>query len=126
MGVFSKHEQQSVSSSEMTIIANGASIEGVFNCTTRIHIDGEVRGEIISQSIVTIGKKGKFYGNIKAKKLILNGFLEGGADCDSIELLVGSVFKGKINSKELMIEADAFFDGQSTMKSDKNSDLEES
>lgn len=125
MGVFSKHEQQSVSSSEMTIIASGASIEGVFNCTTRIHIDGEVRGEIISQSIVTIGKKGKFYGIVKAKKLILNGFLEGGADCDSIELLMGSVFKGKINSKELMIEADAFFDGQSTMKSDNNNTKEE-
>jgi len=126
MGVFSKHEQQSVSSSEMTIIASGASIEGVFNCTTRIHIDGEVRGEIISQSIVTIGKKGKFYGNIKAKKLILNGFLEGSADCDSVELLIGSIFKGKINSKELMIEADAFFDGQSTMKSDNNNTKEES
>lgn len=125
MGIFSKHEQQSVSSSEMTIIADGASIEGVFNCTTRVHIDGEVRGEIISESIVTIGKKGKFYGNIKAKKLILNGFLEGSADCDSIELLMGSIFKGEINSKELMVEANALFDGQSTMKSDKNSTQEE-
>ncbi len=120
MGVFNKHEQQSISSSETTIIASGTKIEGVLNCTTRIHIDGEVRGEIISKSMVTIGKKGKFYGNIKAKKLILNGFLEGGADCDSIELLIGSTCKGKVISKELMVEANAIFNGQSTMKSDKD------
>jgi len=125
MGVFNKHEQQSISSSETTIIAGGTKIEGVLNCTTRIHIDGEVRGEIISESMVTIGKKGKFYGNIKAKKLILNGFIEGGADCDSIELLVGSIFKGKIFSKELMIEAEALFDGQSIMRSDSNTSKEE-
>ena len=125
MGIFDKHEQQSISSSETTIIAGGTKIEGILSCATRIHIDGEVRGEIISGSMVTVGKKGKFYGNIKAKKLLLNGFLEGGADCDSIELLCGSVCKGKIISKELMVEAEAFFDGQSTMKSDSNTSKEE-
>ena len=117
MGIFDKHEQQSISSSETTIIATGTKIEGILRCKTRIHIDGEVHGEIDSKSIVTIGKKGKFYGNIIAKKLILNGFIDGSVDCDSVELLMGCIFKGKIISKKLMIEAEASFDGQSIMKS---------
>ena len=120
MGIFDKHEQQSISSSETTIISSGTKVEGILRCATRIHIDGEVKGEIDSKSIVTIGKKGKFYGNIIAKKLILNGFIDGSVDCDSVELLMGCVFKGKITSKELMIEAEASFDGQSIMKSSQD------
>ncbi len=118
MGVFNKHDKQPISSSETTIIANGTKMKGVFNCETRLHIDGEIEGEIVSKSIVTIGTKGKFYGKIMAKKLILNGFIEGSIDCDSIELLRGSIFKGQLTSKELMVEAKAIFDGQSIMKQD--------
>ncbi|MFK5881194.1 MAG: polymer-forming cytoskeletal protein [Sulfurospirillum sp.] len=125
MGVFNKHDQQSISSSETTIIAKGAKINGILNCETRLHIDGEVEGEIVSKSIVTIGNKGRFYGKIKAAKLILNGFLEGSADCGSIELLGGSIFNGQTTSKELMIEAKATFDGQSIMKQDKKIEKEE-
>jgi len=119
MGVFNKHDQQSISSSETTIIANGAKIEGILKFETRLHIDGEIQGEVISQSIVTVGNKGKIYGNIKAKKLILNGFIEGSVECDSVELLEGSIFQGKIITKELMVEAKAVFNGESLIIQEK-------
>ncbi len=119
MGVFSKHDQQSISSSETTIIANGARIEGVLKFQTRLHIDGEVQGEIISQSIVTVGSSGKVYGNIKARKLIINGFVDGSIECDSVELLKGGTFSGKVSAKELMVEAKAVFNAQSKMIQDK-------
>ena len=119
MGVFNKNDQQSVSASETTIISTGARVEGVFNCSSRLHIDGEISGQIKSKSIVTIGKQGKVFGEIEADKLIVSGLLEGDANCDSVEILAGGTFKGKVTSKELMIEAKAKFEGESRIKTDK-------
>jgi len=54
MAIFNKDNEQSVSSSETTIVARGATIDGVFECHSRLHVDGEVKGQINSKSIVTI------------------------------------------------------------------------
>ncbi|MDX1808860.1 MAG: polymer-forming cytoskeletal protein [Sulfurospirillaceae bacterium] len=119
MGILNKHDQPEVSSSETTTISSGAKVEGTFDCNSRLHIDGEIRGEVISKSVVTIGKTGKFFGKMQANRLILNGFLNGDVDCESAELLSGSVFEGKITSRELIIEAKVHFFAESVMKKDK-------
>ncbi|NOX16410.1 MAG: polymer-forming cytoskeletal protein [Epsilonproteobacteria bacterium] len=125
MGVFSKNNQLSISDSETTIIAAGAKVEGIFNCQSRLHIDGEIVGEVNSRNIVTIGKKGKFSGKVMSSKLIINGLFEGDAICDSIELLKGGILRGKIISKDLMIEAKAIFEGESKIKLDKKDAVEQ-
>jgi cytoskeletal protein CcmA (bactofilin family) len=116
MAIFNKSDGKQTSSSETTIIAHAAKIDGVFNCDSRLHVDGEVKGQINSKSIVTIGKNGKVNGEIIAKRLIVNGLFEGNADCDGVEVLAGGKFLGKVISKELMIEAKAQFEGESKIK----------
>ncbi len=118
MAIFDKTNAESPASSETTIIASGAKIDGVFNCASRLHVDGEVTGEVHSKSIVTIGKGGKINGSITANRLIVNGLFEGNADCDGVEVLAGGKFLGKVISKELMIEAKAEFEGESKIKRD--------
>ncbi len=118
MAIFDKTNAVSPASSETTIIASGAKIDGAFNCASRLHVDGEVTGEINSKSIVTIGKGGKINGSIKAGRLIVNGLFEGEAECDGVEVLAGGKFLGKVISKELMIEAKAEFEGESKIKRD--------
>ncbi|HIP31039.1 MAG TPA: cell shape determination protein CcmA, partial [Sulfurospirillum arcachonense] len=118
MAIFDKSNAESPASSETTIIASGAKIDGVFNCASRLHVDGEVTGEVHSKSIVTIGKGGKIKGPVTANRLIVNGLFEGNADCDSVEVLAGGKFLGKVVSKELMIEAKAQFEGESKIKRD--------
>jgi cytoskeletal protein CcmA (bactofilin family) len=118
MAIFDKSNTKPPSSSETTIVASGAKIDGVFNCTSRLHVDGEISGEIDSKSTVTIGKGGKISGNVTANRLIVNGFFEGSADCDGIEVLAGGKFLGKAVSKELMIEVKAEFEGESKIKRD--------
>jgi len=44
MGIFNKADQYAVPASETTIVASGAKIEGIFNCKTRLHVDGEIIG----------------------------------------------------------------------------------
>ena len=118
MGIFDKADQRTVSTSETTIIASGAKAEGIFNCQTRLHIDGEIIGKVLSDSIVTIGKQGRVNGEINASRLIVNGLFEGNANCDNVEVLEGGRFIGKVISKELIIEAKAIFEGESKIKSD--------
>jgi len=118
MAIFDKSNAESPASSETTIIASGAKIDGVFNCASRLHVDGEVTGEVHSKSIVTIGKGGKIKGSVTANRLIVNGLFEGNADCDGVEVLAGGKFLGKVVSKELMIEAKAQFEGESKIKRD--------
>jgi cytoskeletal protein CcmA (bactofilin family) len=118
MGIFDKADQRTVSASETTIVASGAKVEGIFNCQTRLHIDGEIVGKIFSDSIVTIGKLGRITGEVHASRLIVNGVFEGDANCDNVEVLEGGRFLGKVVSKELVIEAKAIFEGESKIKTD--------
>ena len=87
MGIFDKADQRTVSASETTIVASGAKIEGLFNCQTRLHVDGEIIGKVLSDSIVIIGKQGKISGEINASRLIINGLFEGNANCDNIAMI---------------------------------------
>jgi cytoskeletal protein CcmA (bactofilin family) len=123
MAIFDKTNAESPASSETTIIASGAKIDGVFNCASRLHVDGEVTGEVHSKSIVTIGKGGKINGSITANRLIVNGLFEGDANCEGVEVLAGGKFLGKVVSKELMIEAKAQFEGESKIKRDNETPL---
>ena len=116
MGIFDKTNQCAVPASETTIVASGAKVEGIFHCETRLHVDGEIIGKILSESIVTIGKQGKVSGEIRASRLIINGLFEGNADCDNVEVLEGGKLLGKVVSKELIIEAKAIFEGESKIK----------
>ena len=118
MGIFNKADQCTIPASETTIVASGAKIEGIFNCQTRLHVDGEIIGKVLSDSIVIIGKQGKICGEINANHLIINGLFEGNADCDNVEILEGGKFFGKVISKELVIEAKAIFEGESKIKTE--------
>ncbi len=120
MAIFSKSNTES----NTTIIASGTKIDGNFDLKCRLHVDGEISGKIISNNVISIGKIGKIKGELSAKKLIISGVLEGEADCDSIELLKGGKVFGKIIAKDLMIESDTIFEGESQFKKDDEKKLE--
>jgi len=46
MRIFNKADQYAVPASETTIVASGDKIEGIFNCKTRLHVDGENIGKV--------------------------------------------------------------------------------
>lgn len=85
-----------------------------------MHIDGKFDGNINSTNIVTIGKTGYAKGEIKAGSLIVSGVFEGNVDCDVVEILPDGRIKGKILSKEIVIERKGFFEGESRKKETEN------
>ncbi|MCK9257594.1 MAG: polymer-forming cytoskeletal protein, partial [Sulfurospirillaceae bacterium] len=121
MAIFTKNSGRSAASTETTLIAIGASIKGEFNLESRLHVDGEIEGNIVSSSVIVIGKKGRIKGDLKAEKLVVNGEFEGSADCSYVEVLASGRFIGNVLSKELMIESKAYFQGQSNIRLEEKS-----
>ena len=116
MAIFDKTGKKAITDTGVTLIAKSTRIEGTIDLECNLHVDGEINGDIISNSSITIGKSGYVEGSITAPKVIINGEFSGTIDADSIEILSNGKVSGSISSKELMIERNGFFDGESHSK----------
>ncbi|MFP4147676.1 MAG: polymer-forming cytoskeletal protein [Halorhodospira sp.] len=80
---------------------------------SNLHLDGQIKGTIISDHDVSIGNSGRFEGNITAHRLLVSGYVEGVIDCASLEIVAeGRVF-GELHSDDFIIEAGGQFLGES-------------
>ncbi|MDR1614700.1 MAG: polymer-forming cytoskeletal protein [Campylobacteraceae bacterium] len=117
MGLFVRGDEHIISKqTESTIVANGAKLEGIFELSTYLYVDGVVLGKVYSTSTIVIGKRGLIKGDVEAPKMIINGKFEGKAMCESIEILEGGTLFGVVYSNELVIEQKSHFEGESHKK----------
>jgi cytoskeletal protein CcmA (bactofilin family) len=117
MGLFVRGDEHIISKqTESTIVANGAKLEGVFELSTYLYVDGMVLGKVYSTSTIVIGKRGFVKGEVEAPKMIINGKFEGKAMCESVEILEGGALFGVVYSNELVIEQRSHFEGESHKK----------
>jgi len=78
-----------------------------------MHINGEFDGVLTTSAEIVIGKSGFVTGEMKAKRLIVAGEFKGEYRGDSIDILpTGKVF-GEINVKNVIIEPNGIFEGES-------------
>jgi len=54
--------------------------------------------------------------DLKAEKMIISGSFEGNADCDTVEILAGGRYIGKVLARQLVIEQSGYFEGESKTK----------
>ena len=109
-------QSEGVKSEEITIISNGVKIEGKITSSGNIRVDGEIQGDILSQSDVTIGEDAKVNGQINANLITIGGKVSGIVRAkDKMILDSKSYLKGDIFTKILVVEAGAKFDGKSKM-----------
>ena len=99
-----------------TIITAGAKTTGEINLSCKLYVDGEIEGKITSSQDITIGHSGHIKGEILAKKLVIQGLVEGSVDAEIVEIKASGHFKGEIKSQELIIESKGIFEGNSTIK----------
>ncbi len=90
-----------------------------------MHIDGYVEGNISCEGIVTVGKSGKVKGVITAEKIIVKGYIDGNADCNTAEILEGGKFVGEILYNQILIEPKGIFEGSLKIKGGKIKKIEE-
>ena len=70
MAVFNKGN---ANAAQTTIISAGTLIKGEMRLSCILHIDGNIEGDVISDSTVVIGKNGTARGSTKAKHIIIHG-----------------------------------------------------
>ena len=107
-------------SEEITIISHGVKIEGKITSSGNIRVDGEIQGDIIAQSNVTIGEQGQVSGQINADVITIGGKVSGTVRAkEKLVLESKGNLKGDIFTKILVVEAGAKFDGKSKMGESK-------
>ena len=104
-------------SEETTIIRNGVKIEGKITSSGNIRVDGEIQGDILSQSNVTVGENGQVNGQINAGVIMIGGKVSGTVSANEKLILESKGnLKGDIFTKILVVEAGAKFAGKSKME----------
>lgn len=108
-------------SEETTIISRGVKIEGKITTEGNIRVDGDIKGDIISQNNVTVGESGLVTGQINANMITIGGKVIGTVTAkEKLALESKGDLKGDILTKILMVEAGAKFDGNSKMGDSRN------
>ena len=75
MAIFNKSANNT--NRQSSIVATGAQINGDLSLTSMIYVDGQIQGSINSTDSVIIGKNGCIKGDVIAKRVVINGRLEG-------------------------------------------------
>jgi len=103
-------------SEEATVISKGVKIEGKLSCSGSIRLDGEVKGDISSQSAVIIGENGKVNGQINAENITIGGKVTGTVRAkEKLVLDAKANLQGDIFSKIIAVESGAVFNGNCKM-----------
>jgi len=100
-----------------TVIGKDCVFSGTAEVTGSLRIDGTIKGEVKSKETVVIGATGTVEGDITAKHAVVAGKIVGNIlAADKIELQTKAILQGDLQTKSLVIEEGAVFEGASRMK----------
>lgn len=105
-----------------TVIGSGAILDGTFEFTEAMRVDGIIKGEIKSKSTIVVGENGSIQGNIYAENIVIAGRIEGDIKVNGrLEISSTGEVKGDVTTRKLVIDEDAKFDGKcsTAFKEDK-------
>jgi cytoskeletal protein CcmA (bactofilin family) len=87
-------------------------IKGEIHTEEELLVDGEVEGLMESQSLVTVGPKGKVRANIRAREVIIYGEVKGNVDVShKLAIREQGSLVGDVKSAGISIDDGAYFKG---------------
>jgi len=103
-------------STEVTVVGQGARLEGTVLSAGSLRIDGQVKGKITADGDVTLSAQSQVEADISATNVTIAGKFKGNIVAKSrAELAKGGRVDGNITSKTLVVSEGATFNGQSLM-----------
>ncbi|SFV49768.1 hypothetical protein MNB_SV-6-451 [hydrothermal vent metagenome] len=102
-----------------TIITAGSLFEGNIKGDDGVHIDGRIKGDIIVDNVVIVGKNGIVEGNIVAQNVVMSGKLSGNLTCNDLEVMRDSIIVAHSISADAII-IDGSVDGNIVAKNSIN------
>lgn len=104
------------SSSEVTVVGQGAQLEGTVVSAGSLRIDGRVTGKINADGDVMLSSHSQVEADIFAQNVTVAGAFKGNIVAKgTAEVARGGRVEGNITSKTLVVAEGAFFSGQSVM-----------
>ncbi|MEX2420739.1 MAG: polymer-forming cytoskeletal protein, partial [Actinomycetota bacterium] len=101
---------------EVTIIGQGAKIEGTLVSAGSLRVDGQVKGTISAECDVMLSPQSNVEADIRANNVAIAGKFKGDLTVKgTAELARGGRIEGNITSKTLVIQEGGVFSGQSIM-----------
>ena len=101
---------------EVTIVGQGAKLEGTVVSAGSLRIDGQVKGQINADGDVLLSPQSQVDADIRAQNVVVAGRFKGSILVKGrAELARGGRVDGDITSKTLVVEEGGIFQGQSIM-----------
>jgi cytoskeletal protein CcmA (bactofilin family) len=101
---------------EVTVVGQGARLEGTIVSAGSLRIDGQVKGQINADGDVMLSPQSQVEADIKAENVIVAGRFKGNISVKGrAELSRGGRVDGNITSKTLVIQEGGVFCGESIM-----------
>jgi cytoskeletal protein CcmA (bactofilin family) len=103
-------------STEVTIVGQGAKLEGTVVSAGSLRIDGQVKGQINADGDVILSPQSQVEADIRAVNVTVAGRFKGNLIAkQTAELARGGRVDGNITAKSLIVAEGAVFNGQSHM-----------
>ena len=108
---------KSPSSDEWTgFIDQGVNLEGTLQVSGTFRVNGQVKGNIISEQTLMLGHGAKVEGQIQGNHIVIAGRFDGVIFAKGrVEIQAKGVVTGEIHSPCLVIEPGGIFDGRCHM-----------
>jgi cytoskeletal protein CcmA (bactofilin family) len=111
-----RKDKQMADNGEVTIVGQGARLEGNVVSAGSLRIDGQVKGQINADGDVTLSPQSQVEADIRAQNVSIAGKFNGNIVVkDKAHLARGGRIDGNITSKTLVVEEGGVFHGQSIM-----------
>jgi cytoskeletal protein CcmA (bactofilin family) len=102
---------------EVTIVGQGAKLEGTVVSAGSLRIDGQVKGQINADGDVMLSPQSQVEADIRAQNVQVAGRFKGSILVKGrAEISRGGRVEGDVTSKTLVVEEGAVFQGQSIME----------
>lgn len=94
------------------VIAKGTSIEGDFNTSENVRIDGTIKGNLQCDKKLVLGQSALIKGKLQAGEAVIMGNIQGDVVVKGLLRLEGTaVIKGDITAQKIIVEEGARYDG---------------
>jgi cytoskeletal protein CcmA (bactofilin family) len=101
---------------EVTIVGQGAKLEGTVVSAGSLRIDGQIKGQVNADGDVMLSAQSAVEADIRAQNVSVAGRFKGSIVVKGrAEITRGGRVDGNITSKTLVVEEGAVFQGQSIM-----------
>jgi cytoskeletal protein CcmA (bactofilin family) len=102
--------------SEVTVVGQGARLEGTLVSAGSLRIDGQVKGKIEAEGDVVLSPQSRVEADIEAVNVLVAGPFKGNLTAKGrTELASGGRIDGNVTTRSLVVAEGGVFNGQSSM-----------